>query len=112
VNTFSFTAEEADLLGAPAVVLKISGPSYEINVWLRPPEVRVLDAVPNTSWQASRAIRAGTCAGASVFWSCDDGEVFISVGDDDESWDLGISFPLSLFSELMDDIENENSLPP
>ena len=103
--SFSLSAEASWLEdGAPAIALKIQSDVCELNLWLAVSSLPRLREVPSTPWEAG-ALRLGTSAGSSAFWSCDDGEIFVGVGHDDETWDFGVSFPETLFPDLIAEIE-------
>lgn len=91
---------------APGVCLKISGAAYEMNVWLAVADLHLLERVPSTPWEGG-ALKLGTSAGADVWWSCDDGEVLIAAGRDDQTWDFGVNIPLARFADLRAAIDHE-----
>jgi hypothetical protein len=43
----------------------------------------------------------GRSAGASVFWSSDGEVATILVGQDDETWDIAVSVPVTLVEDLV-----------
>lgn len=107
MSDFSVTAADSTLQdGTDAIAVKISCPTYELNVWLRVPEVALLETVPETPWEQG-SIQAGMSAGAKVFWSCDDGEVSVGVGHDDQTWDFGVAISLDDFEVMMTEIHRE-----
>jgi hypothetical protein len=108
----SFEAASSELEDeTPAIAVKISGGDYELNVWLRMPELPLLAKVPTTTWDDG-ALRAGQSASAAAFWSCDDGQVSVFVGHDDETWDFSVSFPAADFQDMLDEIERERREGP
>ena len=103
----TFTAERSWLEDmTPAIAVKISAPSYEVNVGLRLEEVGLLPAILSTSWKTG-AKPVGRSAGAHVFWSCDDGMVSLGIGHDDQTWDVGISFSAEAFHRMLAAIQHE-----
>ena len=104
--TFEFSANYAEEDDGPAVVLKISSEAFELNVALRISEIARLDDVLATPWQGG-ALRLGTSAGAPAWWSCDDGQVAICVGRDDQTWDFSIAFPVAELATLRASIDSE-----
>ena len=111
MSTISITAARAYIEDdVPAIAVKISGQSYELNIWLQLPDVERLRDVKTAPW-ADGSIRAGTSANAPAFWSCDRGAVFVGVGHDDETWDFGISTTMADFHALLAEIERELGAP-
>ena len=90
--------------GASGIAIKIQADPCELNVWLTPEEASRLREIPRAPWGAG-AVRLGSSAGSPAFWSCDDGEVFVCVGHDDETWDFGVSFPDRLLPGLASEVE-------
>lgn len=102
--TVPFSANYGDITDLPAVVLKISNDVFELNVWLRTSELARLDDVLATRWE-SGALQLGSSANAAAWWSCDNGDVAICVGPDDQTWDFSITFPASEFAKLRESID-------
>jgi hypothetical protein len=90
----------------PAVALKISSETFEMNVWLPLEDLQLLDKVLGTRWEQG-ALRLGRSASADVWWSHDDECVFIAAGPDDQTWDFGIRIPADRFAELRSTIQEE-----
>lgn len=105
-KTISFCANHADVGDGSGIVLKISSDAFELNVALRIYELERLDKVLSTPWQGG-ALQLGSSANSAAWWSCDDGEVSICVGHDDQTWDFSISFPVSELAHLRECIETE-----
>lgn len=75
-----------------ASALKIQIGACEINVWLTDDDIERLGMLRAASWDARQSIRAGVSAGMSVFWATTNDRVTIMVGEDDETWDIAVSF--------------------
>ena len=102
----SFSSNYAHGGDGPAIGLKISSDAFELNVHLRVSELARLDDVLSTRWEAG-ALQLGTSASSAAWWSCDDGQVAICVGHDDQTWDFSIAFPVSEFANLRESINGE-----
>jgi hypothetical protein len=100
----SFSANYTDV--GDAIVLTISSDVFELNVALRIHELARLDHVLATPWQGG-ALQLGECANSAAWWSCDEGNVAIGVGHDDQLCDFSISFPVSEFTKLRESIDGE-----
>ena len=97
-------SHEIDEQGSPLFILTIQEDAWEISIWLTEDE---LARVPNTKtarWDERGSIQLGRCAGASTFWSCEDGKLTILVGADDETWDFGLTLPETILDEVMVEI--------
>ena len=90
------------------MVVKLQWPTIELNVWIAVDEVVRLREIRSRSWERG-SLRIGTCCGAGAFWSCDEGEVFLCVGHDDETWDLGLSLPEGDFVRLLSEVDPDLS---
>ncbi|NUO47997.1 MAG: hypothetical protein HOV80_03985 [Polyangiaceae bacterium] len=90
----------------PGISLKISGAEYEMNIWFPVSDLHLLERVPRAPWEQG-ALKLGTSANADVWWSCDEGHVFVAAGRDDQTWDIGIRFPLAELVELRAAIDEE-----
>ena len=106
--TVSFSASYVDVDAGygPTIVLAIAGDAFELHVALRVSEVARLDEVLSTPWQGG-ALHVGTAAGVAAWWSCDNGEVAICVGHDEQTWDFGISFPASELASCVESVNGE-----
>lgn len=89
-NTPSLTFERSSTEHESHLKIQVAG--CEMNVWFAPGEIEKLRGLGTASWDERRAIRAGVAAGAPVFWSSDHDEVTVLVGEDDETWDIAMSF--------------------
>ena len=102
VQEFDVSAALALLSGGEeAVCLKIASPEIEVNVWLLPDEAAELSTLPSRS-QASKSLRLGLSAGGGVHWSRDaHGLYHLLVGEDDETWDIGLTVDSVTFSAIL-----------
>lgn len=101
----SITAGKAVLEdNTPGLSLKIQGDSYEINVWFREEEIEKLKQVKNKAWE-SGSLQIGKCANNDVYWACDNGNISVLVGNDDEVWDFGVFIPEYMIDEILNEIQ-------
>src|ERR1700749_4024071 len=84
--------------------VKLQGEMWELNVWATTDELWKLADIEKTDGLNRRTLQVGTCAHAPVWWHELDGTVYIAVGRDDVTWDMGVTVPLAavhkLFAEL------------
>jgi hypothetical protein len=88
------TVEARNDVDSPGVV-KLQGETWELNVWATTNELWKLAHIEKTDWVQRRTLQVGTCAHAPVWWHEVDGKVYIAVGSDDVTWDMGVTVPLA-----------------
>jgi hypothetical protein len=86
--------------GSPSFTVALDAPAVEICICLSMDDCKRLAQVTKTPWD-NGSIQIGESAGAKVFWSCDSHVVNILIGDDDQTWDIGIFIPESAIEEIM-----------
>jgi|SRR3954470_208355 hypothetical protein len=84
--------------------ISIAADLWELNIWLTNDDIAALKARRPGSWADRKSLRSGTSAGASVFWSIDDGQLTIVVGEDDETWDFALTLPESTLTAVLEDL--------
>lgn len=98
MNDFDVTAERAfDGNDQPAILLKFSSPVVEVNVF-----------VPGSAADALRGflagelgrIKIGKSANSDVHWVREDGDVYMLIGEDAQSWDIGLTLGEKVLSSL------------
>ena len=94
----------------PAVVLTIQGPMFELNVWMRPDELPLLDGVSEADWDSRGSLRIGRCGAAPVFWSSDAEHLSILIGHDNETWDFGVTLPRNTLKDILQEIRAEQAV--
>ena len=92
---------ERDDSGEDFVCAKFSGDQWELNVKARPSEFSRLQGIRGFDWNSRAVAAVGRSAGASVFWSSDGEVATILVGQDDETWDIAVSVPVTLVEDLV-----------
>lgn len=105
------TVEARNDAGSPGFV-KLQGETWELNIWATTDEFWKLADIEKTDWSQRRTLKVGTCAGAPVWWNERDGMVSILIGEDDESWDLGVTVPLGTVHELLAELGEPPETPP
>lgn len=86
------TVEARNDVDTPGVV-KLQGETRELNIWATTDELWKLADIEKTDWVQRRTLQVGTCAHAPVWWNELDGTVYIVVGNDDVTWDAGVTVP-------------------
>jgi hypothetical protein len=94
------TLEARNDVDNPGVV-KLQGETWELNVWATTDELWRLADIEKTNWVQRRTLQVGTCAHVPVWWHELDGTVYIAVGNNDVSWDMGVTVPLATVRELL-----------
>jgi hypothetical protein len=99
---FDVSADLAQLEGGEeAILLKLSSPQIELNVWLLPAEVEKLKAL-RAQTPGLKSLRLGLSVGQSVYWSRDiQGKYYLLVGQGDETWDLGVTLDPVEFESIL-----------
>lgn len=99
---FDITAVAAVLpTGAAAVALKLSSPQLEVNVWLPRAQAGTLATVIDRE-PTARALQLGVAAGSAAHWARDEqGDYHLLIGEDAETWDIGLTFDQVTFAALV-----------
>jgi hypothetical protein len=98
----------ADKEGNPLFILTIQKPDWEMNIWMAANELALLPKVRTARWSERESIKLGECAGSPTFWSCEDGNLSILVGYDDECWDIAVTLPEGIIDDMIAEIAREN----
>jgi hypothetical protein len=91
----------------PSFILKIQRDDWEINIWMTANELAVVPNVRLARWDERESIQLGRSAGSPTFWSCEDGNLSILVGQDAECWDFGLTLPEEILDDVIAEIERE-----
>lgn len=99
------SVEESKLAsGETGLLLKLSSPQFEVNVWLSFSEAKSLSNILLHN-PSSKALCIGHAAGAKAFWSSDaDGNYYLLIGEDDETWDVGITMMQKTIYDILDEL--------
>ena len=84
-----------------ALAVKLQTDSWEVNVHASPFELMKLRGIRDARWDERRTIRAGTSAGAPVYWAAEGDDVTLMIGHDDETWDLAVTMPIAAVEEIV-----------
>lgn len=106
MNTaFDVSLEDGELeSGVKGLLLKLSCPVVEVNVWLTHEEARSVASVAAVSDQ-SRKLRLGISARAPVHWRCDDQRrIYLLVGEDPTTWDISVTLDKRTFRNVVREI--------
>jgi hypothetical protein len=93
----------------PAFSLKIQGPDWELNVQMGEVELALIPSVRFARWNERGSVRIGTSADSQAFWSCEDGNLSILIGHDDETWDFGVTVPEAVLDDIITEIGRERN---
>lgn len=89
----------------PALSLKLSGPVLEVNVWFALDEAKALRQVSSLG-EDSKGLRLGISANSPVHWSrVEGGTIYMLIGNDAETCDIGVALPEATFLEIVREIE-------
>ena len=86
--------------------IKLATEAFEVNVLVPVAQAGLLARVRETPW-ASGALQIGTSAGAPAWWCRGDADgedpetMSILVGEDDQSWDIALQFPIATIDEVL-----------
>ncbi|MEV6609584.1 hypothetical protein [Kutzneria sp. NPDC051319] len=89
--------------GSDMVAVKVQASTWQLNLRASREELSGLDAIRGTDWTARRCLHIGECAGSGVHWAIDDDTVTILVGEDDETWDVAVSVPVTIVDQIVAD---------
>lgn len=85
--------------------VKIATSLYEVNVYFSEGEIHQFKQVFSARWK-ERSLCLGTSANAIVHWATDDNQtVSMLIGHDDETWDIGFTFPEHIIQEIIQECE-------
>jgi hypothetical protein len=87
------------------VAVKLQAETWELNFWAPADELVGLRRIDDADWSERRSLAIGTCAGAPVFWAKGEGTVAILIGEDDETWDVGVTVPPAVIWEIVSQAE-------
>ena len=92
--------------------IKLQSKAWELNIRMKDEEFYSLENIRSAVWSERNSIEAGTSANSHVFWvfQKESETVSILVGQDDESWDFGVSFPIEQIECLITKFVNDKSL--
>jgi hypothetical protein len=93
--------------GTPVLIVQIQADLFELNVLIPQTEVPRLRLVEAANWDLRQSLQIGRCANSPVFWvgGREDGAISILVGDDDETWEVGVFLPKHVFQQLLDEVD-------
>ncbi len=74
---------------------------WEINIWMTKAEIKMIPNVRTARWSERTCLHIGKCTGVQTCWSCEDGNLSILVGHDDECWQFGIIIPESELDNII-----------
>jgi hypothetical protein len=96
--------------GAATMSIKIQTDICEVNIWIQEKDLPLLKKLDenDASWDSRDSIPIGQCANSTAFWSKNSKEVLILIGQDDESWDVGITLSHLAFRQILDGVRAES----
>ena len=100
---FDVTAEKAfDGNGSDAVLLKFNSTIVEVNIY-----IPVSDIILILEFCSGKimSFKSGKSANSSVFWNRDESSGSILIGDDDITWDIGLTLDDETANDIIAEIE-------
>lgn len=99
---FDVTTEDAfDIDNNPAVLIKISNIFIEINIYILRSEIKKF---LNFIQKNEQRIQSGISAQSVVYWIREEKNVYILIGDDDQTWDISLTADENLLNEIYNEI--------
>lgn len=99
-----------DEQGSQTYVFTIRGKDWEINVVMTEAELMLLPKVRMARWSERTCLHIGKCAGVQTCWSCDEGNLSILIGKDDECWQFGVLMPETEIDNIIAKIKRETTI--
>ena len=87
--------------------LKIQGgDGWEMNIWVTEEELKSIPNAKTARWDERGSLKIGKCLNSPTFWSCANGNLSILVGEDDETWEVGITMKEEILEDIVREISN------
>ena len=86
------------------ILVKIQAPAWEVNVRASADDLTKLNDIRSADWDERRSVQVGESAEASAFWSCRGDEVTLTIGHDDETWDVAVTFPVAIVQTIVEEL--------
>jgi hypothetical protein len=83
------------------VAVKLQSPTWELNFRATPEELAGLDSIREADWATRRCLDIGKSAGAPVHWSVAGETATITVGHDQETWDIAVTVPIATVETIV-----------
>ncbi|GAA2145381.1 hypothetical protein GCM10009727_45850 [Actinomadura napierensis] len=84
----------------PLPVLTLRAETWELHIRAPLADFSRLSGIRDADWDERRSLRIGVCAGAPVFWAMADDQAVLLIGQDDETWDIALTIPLTTADEI------------
>ena len=99
MSDFDIILEDAfDIKGEPAILMKISSETAELNIYFKPSELNRLANF--AADQNQDYLKIGHAANNPVHWKRDNETAYILIGADIDVWDIGFTFNEDLFVKI------------
>jgi hypothetical protein len=82
-------------------VVKLQTTTWELNVRASAAEFMRLATIRQADWNSRESLTVGESVGARAFWSSDGQMATVSVGTDDETWDVAFTVPVHVVDEIV-----------
>ena len=92
--------------GDTAILIKISSDVYELNIWI---ELSRINDFFSFIESGQRSFFGGVSADTNVIWSRDEDSVYVLIGGDEETWDIGFPFDKNVLKKIKSEIAAELS---
>jgi hypothetical protein len=87
--------------GESQMILSLSKEDFSLSIWISPDAMSLFHEVKTTDWDQRGSIRIGESAGSAVFWASDKQKLSVMIGDDDETWDIAFTLPITTLDEIL-----------
>lgn len=81
-----------------AILIKLSTDDCEVNIYIE--QNKILDLVSYLQGHSKTEYHGGNSAKSEVHWNIDNDYLYLLVGDDSETWDIGFTFERSICKQL------------
>ena len=84
-----------------ALAVKLQTDDWEVNFRASADDLLTLSDIRSADWSSRRSIQVGESAGALVFWAIANDHASMTIGHDDETWDIAVALPFDVVDEIV-----------
>ncbi|TDD63536.1 hypothetical protein E1293_43105 [Actinomadura darangshiensis] len=86
----------------PLPTLTLQSETWELHIRATLANLSRLNGIREASWEERKSLQIGNCAGSPVFWTiAPDDQATLLIGQDDETWDIGLLIPLTTIDKIV-----------
>ncbi len=85
----------------PVPLLMLQADTWELHVWAPLADLSRLSDIHSANWDERQSLQVGTCGDSPVFWVAEGEQATVLIGQDDETWDLALTIPLTIVGEIV-----------